>query len=307
MRSNTSGNTMRAGVQIAEILMQEGHHMPPGARKTITFLVGEAYSYGPNVLEDLAQAIRTKANAALKVIIANVPIEGPKYTGTILGESQDLLLEDPTSQGKQTDAEELPEKLEAALKEIEELRGRNQELEATLAVLQKKLAEAQASAEGLPKEIETDFLKNGVPTSQSLEAPGDEFGDEDKVSLASEAQALDAIKLVAQSTFLKDTNQHMRCERVCAEARKDGTRGRSFTDLKGIIAGIRDGTFDVWIQQLQAEGLTNKSAGLFLNLRNYLVGEKVFGDGLGGISMNKIREALIPLLRKRGYRVILSG
>lgn len=300
---------MRAGVQIAEIMMREGHHMPDGARKTITFLVGEAYSYGPNVLVDLEQAIRVKANAALKLIIANVPVEGPKYTGTILNESQDLLLEKTNGQRH---TQEFQQKIEDAMAEIEELRTRNQELQAELAVMGKYLAVAQTELEGLrSKNMELEamiaarstLIREDAMIGQSEEASE----DEDRISLATDEQVLDAIELVAQSTLLKDTNQHMRCQRVFEVAIRDGRRGKRFTTLARIIEGIRDGTFDRWVEQLQGEGvLTHKSAGLFLTLKSFLVSEGVFGDGNNSVSIPKIRGALIPLLIKRGYDVLLG-
>gem|GEM_PF-4719705 len=293
--------------------------MPDGPRRTITFLVGEAYSYGPNMLVDLDQAIRAKANAALKLIIANVRVEGPKYAGTILNESQDMLPEKANG-----DNREFPDGAEELLgiqysgAEFEALRTKNQALVAEVAVLRTNLAQVQASAEGLAKsnhelkamiaKLETDSHKEKVspPTpSPPPEAPEEDVSDEDKVMLVTDEQVLDAIELVAHSTLI-GTNQYTRCKKVYATADGDGMRGARFGNLTGIIEGIRDGTFEKWIAELQRGWPARKSPGLFYTLKAFLVDEEVFGDGNGSISIDKIRKALVPLLIKRGYQPILS-
>ncbi len=114
-----------------------------GARRNITFLIGEAYSYEPNVLADLDQAILAKANAALKVIIANVPIVGPASMGVILDEGPDLTLPMPnadsyTGQSPKATEDELLQKSEDAEEKLEEQTTRIQSLEAEVARLQEK-------------------------------------------------------------------------------------------------------------------------------------------------------------------------
>jgi hypothetical protein len=287
------------------------------ARRNVAFLVAEAYSYGPNVLADLDQAIRAKSNAALKVIYANVPPGGAKSGGVILDENPDLLSFD-TSEGSEQSNEDELQQLEEAEKLSEKLSARNGVLEAEVANLTEKLREAnrevaQLRARNGVLELEATLLNNApvepaenvaelvlAPSAHS-QAPADET-DDDTVSLLTDAEVLKAIELVPLTTFLGDTNQYMRYKRMSEMAREDGRRAKRFIALGGIVEGIRDGTLDVWVGELR---LPTKSAGLFQNFKNFLVSEDRFGDGTGGISIQKIRMGLAPLLRKQGYRVVL--
>lgn len=124
------------------------------------------------------------------------------------------------------------------------------------------------------------------------------------VSLVTDDEVFAATGVVQHSFMGSHT---LRIQKVCSFATSDDGFEGCFSKLSGIIAGVHTGTYLSWMRAVaEKHQLDGRGQRPFITIYQFLM--EAVGDGSGiRLSIDAIRQRLIPLLGKEGYRVRLSN
>ncbi len=255
-----------AGQQVADLIGDQAHRMPKGARRNMAYALMDALYYDLKYGEDLESAVQGKAEIYLAKLEANVPLEKQKRTGSIVE------IVEGVDNEKEIDEDMIGEKVDG--RRLAGLQRSNTRLLAELSKSDTKIADLTAELARANKALLNQPQPAPVPapsgTSGLIDLVRKLEGDKTDIELRLERALWRIRELETQGTDappplpLKHPTEdgipaHETFLDAWAQGRFEIIVEKTGVTLDAFVRMVSTGTIDAWADAMIADGKIQES------------------------------------------------